>query len=52
MPALSERNEVEEEAPMPMPSILVEEEDEIFTSSPEGGEQEDTDLEIPDFLRS
>src|SRR6187200_302912 len=52
VPAVSERNEVEEEAAMPMPSILVEEEDEIFTSSPEGGEQEDTDLEIPDFLRS
>ena len=49
--AMSERGEVEE-APMPMPSILVEEEDEIFTPSHEGNEQDDTDLEIPDFLRS
>jgi cell division protein FtsZ len=49
--AASEREE-DQEAPMPMPSILVEEEDEIFTQSSEGGEQEDTDLEIPDFLRS
>jgi cell division protein FtsZ len=49
--AMSERDEVEE-APMPMPSILVEEEDEVFTPSNEGNEQDETDLEIPDFLRS
>jgi len=39
---------------MPMPSILVEEEDEIFKPSPEGGEyeEEDANLDIPDFLKS
>jgi cell division protein FtsZ len=43
----------EEDAVMPMPSILVEEEDEIFKPAPEGGDyEEDENLDIPDFLKS
>jgi cell division protein FtsZ len=42
----------EEEAVMPMPSILVEEEDEIFKPAAEGGDyEEEANLDIPDFLK-
>jgi cell division protein FtsZ len=49
--ALSEPEE--EDAVMPMPSILVEEEDEIFKPAAEGGDyEEEANLDIPDFLKS
>ena len=50
--ALSEPEE-EDDAVMPMPSILVEEEDEIFKPATESGDyEEDANLDIPDFLKS
>ena len=45
----------EDDALLPMPSILVDEEDEIFKPEHEGSppdEEEDEGLEIPDFLKS
>jgi cell division protein FtsZ len=45
----------EDETLLPMPSILVDEEDEIFKPEHEGSpsdEEEDEGLEIPDFLKS
>ena len=43
----------DEDGVMPMPSILVEEEDEIFKPAPEGEDyEEDANLDIPDFLKS
>jgi cell division protein FtsZ len=45
----------EDDAVLPMPSILVDEEDEIFKPEHEGSppdEEEDEGLEIPDFLKS
>jgi len=42
-----------EEAPMPMPSILVEDEDEIFKPASDGSSFDaEEDLDIPDFLKS
>jgi cell division protein FtsZ len=44
----------DDDALLPMPSILVDEEDEIFKPEHEGprGDKEDEGLEIPDFLKS
>jgi hypothetical protein len=44
----------EDDALLPMPSILVDEEDEIFKPEQEGPppDKEDEGLEIPDFLKS
>jgi cell division protein FtsZ len=48
-----EAEEPEEEIPAPMPSILVEEEDEIFRPAPETVSFDaEEDLDIPDFLKS
>ena len=46
--------ESEDDALLPMPSILVDEEDEIFKPEHEAppGDREDEGLEIPDFLKS
>jgi cell division protein FtsZ len=46
--------ESEDDALLPMPSILVDEEDEIFKPEHEGPptDKEDEGLEIPDFLKS
>jgi len=52
VPAASTRIEDEDDV-MPMPSILVEEEDEIFKPAQEGvGFDAEEDLDIPDFLKS
>jgi hypothetical protein len=52
VPAASSPLEDEDEV-MPMPSILVEEEDEIFKPAQEGvGFDAEEDLDIPDFLKS
>ena len=43
----------DEDDVMPMPSILVEDEDEIFKPAQEGvGFDAEEDLDIPDFLKS
>jgi cell division protein FtsZ len=52
VPAASTRIEDEDDV-MPMPSILVEEEDEIFKPAQEGvAFDAEEDLDIPDFLKS
>ena len=52
VPAASTRVEDEDDV-MPMPSILVEEEDEIFKPAQEGvAFDAEEDLDIPDFLKS
>ncbi|HJU57845.1 MAG TPA: cell division protein FtsZ [Actinomycetota bacterium] len=46
-------SESEDDALMPMPSILVDEEDEIFRPAHEGPPEKDEEgLDIPDFLKS
>jgi cell division protein FtsZ len=48
-----EEEEIDEEQAAPMPSILVEEEDEIFGPAPEAVPFDaEEDLDIPDFLKS
>ncbi len=51
--AAADQGEVEDEAPAPAPSILVEDEDEIFRPAPEAVTFDaEEDLDIPDFLKS
>jgi cell division protein FtsZ len=46
-------DEEEDQAPMPMPSILVEDEDEIFKPASDASSFDaEEDLDIPDFLKS
>ncbi|HYG70885.1 MAG TPA: cell division protein FtsZ [Actinomycetota bacterium] len=51
--AAADQGDVEDEAPAPAPSILVEDEDEIFRPAPEAVTFDaEEDLDIPDFLKS
>jgi cell division protein FtsZ len=51
--AAADPGDVEDEAPAPAPSILVEDEDEIFRPAPEAVTFDaEEDLDIPDFLKS
>jgi cell division protein FtsZ len=51
--AAADQGDVEDEAPTPAPSILVEDEDEIFRPAPEAVTFDaEEDLDIPDFLKS
>jgi cell division protein FtsZ len=51
--ASSIEDEADDETPAPVPSILVQEEDEIFRPAPEAATFDaEEDLDIPDFLKS